>query len=85
MPLIYGCDLTVPAAYRWKCEINENAKRHAFDNQLPELDHNEIVGWAPSANGTPFAAVFLGDRDQHPRLRERAALTAKLIEPAAAA
>ncbi len=85
VPLIYGCDLTVPVAYRWKCAINENAKRHAFDNQLPELDHNEIVGWTSQATDSPFAAVFLVDRDQHPRLRERAELTAKLIEPAAAA
>jgi glucose/mannose-6-phosphate isomerase len=85
VPLIYGCDLTVPVAYRWKCQVNENAKRHAFDNQLPELDHNEIVGWSPAADGAPFAAIFLLDRDQHPRQRERAELTAKLIEPTAAA
>ena len=84
VPLIYGCDVTVPVAYRWKTQINENAKQHAFDHQLPELDHNEIVGW--SANGpAQFAAVFLTDSDQHPRQRERARLTAKLIEPSASA
>ena len=69
VPLIYGCDLTVPVAYRWKCQINENAKQHAFEHQLPELDHNEIVGWTPSANGASFSAVFLADSDQHPRQR----------------
>jgi len=79
LPLIYGCDLTVPVAYRWKTQINENAKRHAFANQLPELDHNEIVGFTSNSDG-PFIAVFLTDSDQHPRLRERAELTAKLIE-----
>jgi glucose/mannose-6-phosphate isomerase len=79
LPLIYGCDLTVPVAYRWKTQVNENAKRHAFANQLPELDHNEIVGFASTSDG-PFAAVFLTDSDQHPRQRERAELTAKLIE-----
>ena len=84
-PLIYGCDLTVPAAYRWKTQINENAKQHAFANQLPELDHNEIVGWAADGGGKGFAAVFLTDSDQHPRQRERAELTAKLIEPSASA
>jgi len=84
VPLIYGCDVTVPVAYRWKTQINENAKQHAFDHQLPELDHNEIVGW--SATGpAQFAAVFLTDSDQHPRQRERAELTAKLIEPSATA
>jgi glucose/mannose-6-phosphate isomerase len=84
VPLIYGCELTVPAAYRWKTQINENAKQHAFEHQLPELDHNEIVGWSPNG-GDRFSAVFLGDSDQHPRQRERADLTAKLIEPASAA
>ena len=85
IPLIYGCDLTVPVAYRWKCQINENAKQHAFEHQLPELDHNEIVGWSANGGGPGFAAVFLTDSDQHPRQRERAELTAKLIEPSAAA
>jgi glucose/mannose-6-phosphate isomerase len=85
IPLIYGCDLTVPAAYRWKTQINENAKQHAFEHQLPELDHNEIVGWSPNGEPNRFSAVFLDDSDQHPRQRERADLTAKLIEPSAAA
>ena len=89
VPLIYGCELTVPVAYRWKCQINENAKQHAFEHQLPELDHNEIVGWAganaANGDGARFSAIFLGDSDQHPRQRERAELTAKLIEPSAAA
>ena len=85
VPLIYGCELTVPAAYRWKTQINENAKQHAFEHQLPELDHNEIVGWSPNGDAERFSAVFLGDSDQHPRQRERADLTAKLIEPSAAA
>ncbi len=83
LPLIYGFDVTVPVAYRWKTQINENAKRHAFSNQLPELDHNEIVGFTSNSGG-PFAAVFLTDSDQHPRQRERAELTAKVIEPGAA-
>ncbi len=85
VPVIYGCDLTVPVAYRWKTQINENAKQHAFTNELPELDHNEIVGWDERGAGGPFAAVFLQDSDQHPRLRERAEETAKLIEPGAEA
>ena len=85
VPLIYGCDLTVPVAYRWKCQLNENAKQHAFQNQLPELDHNEIVGWGTSNGGSGFSAIFLGDSDQHPRQRRRAELTAQLIDSAAEA
>jgi glucose/mannose-6-phosphate isomerase len=86
VPLIYGCDLTVPVAYRWKTQINENAKQHAFSHQLPELDHNELVGWSGvDGNEQRYAAVFLSDEDQHPRQRRRAELTAELIEPHAAA
>jgi glucose/mannose-6-phosphate isomerase len=85
VPAIYGCDLTVPVAYRWKCQMNENAKQHAFDHQLPEMDHNEIVGWAPRDDGARFSAIFLTDSDQHPRQRQRAELTARLVEPGAAA
>jgi glucose/mannose-6-phosphate isomerase len=81
--VIYGSDLTAPVAYRWKTQVNENAKLPAFSAVLPEADHNELEGWS-SAEGR-FAAIFLGDRDQHPRERRRFELTAKAIEPHAAA
>lgn len=85
IPLIYGCDATVPVAYRWKCQMNENAKQHAFSHQLPELDHNEVVGWSPNGDAGRFSAIFLIDSDQHPRQRQRAELTAELVQPQAAA
>jgi glucose/mannose-6-phosphate isomerase len=78
VPLIYGCGLTVPVAYRWKCQVNENAKLPAFDHRLPEMDHNEIVGWERAGEGA-FSAIFLEDCDQHPRERQRIELTAELI------
>ena len=45
IPVFYGADLTAPVAYRWKCEVNENAKLPAFSSRLPEASHNEISGW----------------------------------------
>jgi glucose/mannose-6-phosphate isomerase len=83
VPVIYGGDLTAPVAYRWKTQMNENAKLPAFSAVLPEADHNEIEGWS-GAEGR-FAAILLEDRDQHPRERRRFELTAKAIEPHAAA
>jgi glucose/mannose-6-phosphate isomerase len=83
-PVIYGSDLTLPVAYRWRSQVNENAKRLAFSSALPEADHNEIEGWTGAGEGR-FAAVFLEDRDQHPRERRRFELTAKAVEPYAAA
>jgi glucose/mannose-6-phosphate isomerase len=85
VPLIAGAAaLTSAVSYRWKTQINENAKMHAFAHELPELDHNEIVGWSQPQEGVPFSAVFLDDCDLHPRARERIELTRELVEPAAA-
>ena len=85
VPQIAGAGPTSAVAYRWKCQINENAKLPAFAHELPELDHNEIVGWAGAAGVGRFAAVFLDDCDLHPRARRRIALTREVIESSAAA
>lgn len=85
LPVVYGTGLTVPAARRMKSQINENAKRPAFAAELPEADHNEICAWGiglDSDPGIPQAAVFLKDRDQHPRNQKRIELTAELIAEA---
>jgi glucose/mannose-6-phosphate isomerase len=84
IPVIFGADLTAPVATRWKSQVNENAKWPAFPAELPEADHNEIVGWSEGLD-VPLAAVFITDRDQHPRIRRRFELTAELIGPAATA
>ncbi|MFL5908505.1 MAG: bifunctional phosphoglucose/phosphomannose isomerase [Solirubrobacterales bacterium] len=81
--VVYGSDLTAPVAYRWKTQVNENAKLPAFSATLPEADHNELEGW--SGADRRFAAIFLEDCDQHPRERRRFELTAKAVEPHAAA
>ena len=82
-PVIYGGGLTAPVAYRWGTQINENAKVPAFSGVLPEADHNQLEGWSGAEEG--FAAIFLEDRDQHPRERKRFELTSKAIESSAAA
>jgi glucose/mannose-6-phosphate isomerase len=78
-PVVAGAGLTVPVAYRWKTQINENAKLPAFAHELPELDHNELVGWEGAPEVGRFAAVFLDDSDAHPRVKERMVLTERLI------
>jgi glucose/mannose-6-phosphate isomerase len=83
-PQIAGAGLTEPIAYRWKTQLNENAKSPAFAAQLPELDHNEIVGWEGAPGLGRFSAVFLDDCDLHPRVRERIRLTQQLIGDRAA-
>jgi glucose/mannose-6-phosphate isomerase len=76
VPVIAGAELAAAAAYRWKCQINENAGQPAFASPLPELDHNEVVGWPAAADFGRFSAVFLEDPGAHPRNVQRADPTA---------
>jgi glucose/mannose-6-phosphate isomerase len=85
IPVVAGAGLTTPIAYRWKTQINENAKQPCFWHELPELDHNEICGWEGARDFGRFAAVYLDDSDVHPRLKERMEETERLIADNAAA
>jgi glucose/mannose-6-phosphate isomerase len=84
VPIVAGAGLTTPIAYRWKTQVNENAKMPAYAQELPELDHTEIVGRAAASEFGRFSAVFLDDCDTHPRVKERIDLTARLVAPGAA-
>ncbi len=85
IPQIAGSGPTAAVAYRWKTQINENAECPAFAHDLPEIDHNEILGWEGAPELGRFSAVFLDDSDLHPRVRRRIALTRELIAGSAAA
>jgi glucose/mannose-6-phosphate isomerase len=61
VPIIYSESSFVGLARRWKTQIEENAKRLAFFDEMPELLHNAIVGWdaATRAEAGRFAVVVL--------------------------
>ena len=65
---IYGHGPLSAVARRFKCQLNENAKSMAVFGELPEADHNEIVGWAGAArSGGRHAAIYLADPEDPPR------------------
>ncbi|MBJ7355614.1 MAG: bifunctional phosphoglucose/phosphomannose isomerase [Thermoleophilaceae bacterium] len=78
LPIIYGSGLTSSVAYRWKCQINENAKRPAWSAWLSEANHNEICGWEGASESGENAAWFLTDADQNERVAERIRITAEI-------
>jgi glucose/mannose-6-phosphate isomerase len=70
-PVIWGADgVGGVAAARWRTELNENAKVPAFASALPELDHNEVVGWSPGA-GERFVLLTLRHPGEHPDVARR--------------
>jgi glucose/mannose-6-phosphate isomerase len=79
-----GGPISSTAAQRWKTQINENAKMPAWWSVLPELDHNEIVGWEtmPGTTRDLLGIVALRDESDHPRVGNRLEHTAALTGPA---
>jgi glucose/mannose-6-phosphate isomerase len=78
VPIVVGAGLTAPIATRWKTQINENAKLPCFAQELPELNHNEVVGWEGASALGRFGLVLLDDSDTHPRVRTRMDVTERL-------
>ncbi len=78
---IYGsAGLLEPAAYRWRCQIEENAKNLALHHALPEMNHNELVGWEMKSPVLErIGVVMLRDREDHPQVRRRFDLTCGLL------
>jgi len=86
IPIIYGGGpVSDAAARRWKTQINENSKVPSWWSVLPELDHNELVGWEamPEKTRDLMAIVALTDRGDHARVGARVAHTRALTESAA--
>jgi len=82
LPLIWGAEVTAAVARRWKAQINENAEVPAFWAEIPELDHNEIVGFEGIGElGQQTHIVELRDPRQHRQNQRRFDLTRELVEP----
>ncbi|MBC5823855.1 MAG: bifunctional phosphoglucose/phosphomannose isomerase [Candidatus Eremiobacteraeota bacterium] len=89
IPVIYGSQAERGVvAYRWKTQINENAKAYAFANVFPELNHNETVGWSGDhGQGEPqslLSVVVLRDDREPKHIAKRVQLTKEIIRKHAA-
>ncbi len=72
VPVIYSAaDSTSAVGYRFKCQFNENSKLHAFSNLIPEMNHNEIIGWE-SFNEKQFQTKVINiiDRSYHAQTKK---------------
>jgi glucose/mannose-6-phosphate isomerase len=78
VPLIYASDDFYPVAMRFKTQINENVKIHAFFNTFSEMNHNEIVGYTDLY--TDYHAVIFESESDHPRIKKRYEICKQLIK-----
>lgn len=72
IPVIYSGEFLSSTGYRLKCQLNENSKLHAFHHSLPEMNHNEIIGWE-SYKEKQFQTkvIYLIDKEYHPQNLKR--------------
>ena len=81
LPIIYGeNEATSILAVRWKNQLSENAKMLAFHNELPEMNHNEIVGWENNSELiNQLSVIWLTDEGDHPQIAARQEVTREII------
>jgi glucose/mannose-6-phosphate isomerase len=85
LPVIYASSPHLGGvADRWRSQLAENSEVLSIVNLLPEMNHNEIMGWGGESPRVPLSVLFLDDPRAHPRIRLRWKCTRELIEPRAA-
>jgi glucose/mannose-6-phosphate isomerase len=68
--VFYGSGARAAAAVRLKNQVNENAKAASWGGAMPEMAHNEILGWIGcNRHDTRAAAIFLRDEAEPPAPR----------------
>ena len=77
-PVLYIADQMEAVAVRWRQQINENAKMLAWHHVVPEMNHNELVGWRN--NRPDVAAVWLRNRDDFHRTSVRMDINKEIVE-----
>ena len=71
VPMVWGTSpLAGVAAYRFACQLNENAKYPAVHGELPEADHNQVMAF-----DGPFGGSAAGDADDFFRDRTEESAT----------
>ncbi|MCA9478042.1 MAG: bifunctional phosphoglucose/phosphomannose isomerase [Nanoarchaeota archaeon] len=77
IPLIYASGKFYPLAYRFKTQINEHAKTHAFCHEYSEFNHNEILGYE-NLLAQHHVVVYRFDED-HRRIKKRMDIVRSLL------
>ena len=68
-PIVYSASTIEGVAVRFRQQINENSKMLAWHGAVPEMNHNELVGWRD--NATDKVVVILRNQDDFDRVQLR--------------
>jgi len=74
IPIIYTPEKLKGLGLIWKNNFNENAKTLAFSNHIPEMNHNEIVGFwniGKKEIKNDIITIILRDKKENSRILKR--------------
>jgi len=77
IPVIYAADGYNGVATRFRQQLNENSKMLCWHNILPEMNHNELVGWAGGSDD--LAIVILRNKTDYSRTQARIEFSKKVF------
>lgn len=80
IPVVYAPSEFSGVAKRIKTQFNENSKVPARYNVLPELDHNEIVGYQNDSLNKNASVIILRDKNESEEARGRIEITKDVIK-----
>jgi len=69
IPVIYAADGFGGVATRFRQQINENSKMLCWHHVIPEMNHNELVGWREKNDD--LAVVLFRNRSDYDRIQAR--------------
>lgn len=78
LPIIYSAAAIEGVAVRFRQQINENSKMLAWHGVIPEMNHNELVGWRDEA--ADKVVVILRDQDDFSRVQLRMEIGKKIAK-----
>lgn len=78
IPIIYANASQEAVAVRWRQQLNENSKTLAWHHVIPEMNHNELVGWRTKGK---WAVVMLRNETDYDRNVARFNIAKGIIHP----
>ena len=77
IPVLYCAPEFEGAAVRLRQQINENAKMLCWHHIIPEMNHNELVGWREKNDN--LAVVFLRNTCDYERVQRRMEINKSIV------
>jgi len=78
IPVIYAASNYEGVAVRFRQQINENAKMLCWHNVIPEMNHNELVGWTTKNDN--LAVIIFRNEDDYYRVQKRMEINKTVFE-----